>query len=88
MMTPAVTDNEKQARSRTSRQADAILDHMREGNRITQREAIELFGCMRLAARIHDLKADGWCIVSRPKKFETRLGPTTIAEYYMPDCVR
>lgn len=80
----AVTANEMQARNRTARQSDAILKHLREGHRITQREAIDLFGCMRLAARIHDLKAQGHLIESRPKRITTRLGATTIAEYYMP----
>ena len=41
-------------------QADDILAYMREHPEgITPLEALRLFGCMRLAARIADLKADG-----------------------------
>ncbi len=37
-------------------QAKMILSYMQEGNRITPLEAIELFGCTRLAARISDIE--------------------------------
>lgn len=37
-------------------QAKMILAYMQEGNRITPLEAIELFGCTRLAARISDIE--------------------------------
>jgi hypothetical protein len=36
-------------------QAKQILEYMRQGNRITQLEAIEKFGCLRLSARIADI---------------------------------
>jgi hypothetical protein len=38
---------------------DAILAHLRAGNTITGIEALERFGCARLAARVYDLKSDG-----------------------------
>jgi hypothetical protein len=46
-------------------QADLILRHMRHGNGITPREALRLYGCLRLAARIYDLKVAGWRIKDR-----------------------
>jgi hypothetical protein len=33
----------------------AILKHLQTGNSITPLEALHLFGCFRLSARIHDL---------------------------------
>ncbi|PIT43804.1 hypothetical protein BHC46_12435 [Snodgrassella alvi] len=39
-----------------------ILEYMRAGNSITPIEALQLFGCMRLGARIYDLKQDGHVI--------------------------
>jgi len=62
-------------------QTEAILMYLKEGNPITPLEALREFGCMRLAARIADLKAQGYQIISRPKKVPTRIGETTVAEY-------
>ena len=62
-------------------QTEAILEYLQEGNPITPLEALREFGCMRLAARIADLKAKGYLIDSRPKKVPTRIGETTVAEY-------
>ena len=44
--------NEETSQSQESK----ILDYMLRGNRITQLEATELFGCTRLAARIADIE--------------------------------
>ena len=41
-------------------QCAAILDHLRRGHAITPLEALSMFGTLRLAARIDDLKADGF----------------------------
>lgn len=43
-------------------QRDSILDHLLEGNSITPIDALNLFGCFRLGARIHDLRKDGYNI--------------------------
>lgn len=40
-------------------QCDMILDYMKDNGGITQAEAIELFGCYRLASRICDIKGRG-----------------------------
>ena len=40
-------------------QKDQILAHLKKGKTITPLEALKLFGCFRLAARIHDLRMDG-----------------------------
>lgn len=41
------------------KQTERILEFMKENGGITQIDAIQEFGCMRLAARIADLKRDG-----------------------------
>jgi hypothetical protein len=45
-------------------QKTQILMHMRRHGAITPLEALKLYGCFRLAARIDDLKRDGWLINS------------------------
>jgi hypothetical protein len=43
-------------------QADGILNWLLQGRTITQLEAIDQFGCTRLAARINDLRKRGYHI--------------------------
>jgi hypothetical protein len=59
-------------------QAGRILAYLREGHRITALEALELFQCFRLAARVHELRREGWQIIERT--VETASGKR-IAEY-------
>lgn len=40
-------------------QTNLILDALRSGRRLTALEALDEFGCFRLAARIHDLRKAG-----------------------------
>jgi hypothetical protein len=61
-------------------QAGRILAYLRAGHRITALDALELFGCFRLAARIHELRQDGWRIQERA--VETR-GGKRVAEYFI-----
>lgn len=46
-------------------QNQAILAHLKSGKSITQAEAVSLFNCYRLGARIYDLKQQGFAIDSR-----------------------
>ena len=41
-----------------------ILAHLQKGNTITQMDALRLFGCMRLASRINDLRQMGFHIMT------------------------
>lgn len=63
-------------------QAGRILAHLRAGNRLTALEALEKFGCFRLAARVHELRRDGWQIEERT--VETR-GGKRVAEYSLEE---
>lgn len=45
-------------------QRNDILDYLKSGRSLTPLSALDLFGCLRLGARIYDLKAEGYRIVS------------------------
>lgn len=42
-----------------------ILSHLESGKKLTALEALNLFGCMRTASRINDLKKAGHDIISK-----------------------
>lgn len=44
-------------------QCRAILAYLQKGNSITHLDALNLFGCARLSARIWDLRHSGYQIV-------------------------
>ena len=46
-------------------QARQILAYLQQGKEITPLEALRIFGCLRLAARIYDLRKEGVHIVER-----------------------
>ena len=46
-------------------QRNDILAYLQSGRSLTPRDAYNYFGCLRLAARIHDLKAEGYDIEAR-----------------------
>lgn len=56
--------------SQTNSQASKILEHLKQGNTITPMEALNLFGCFRLGARIWDLKDEGYNIVTETEENE------------------
>jgi len=61
-------------------QCAAILAYLRQGYAITPIEALEMFGCFRLGARIWDLKRRGEDIVS--ERYTTASGKR-VARYRM-----
>lgn len=58
------SDNYNPNEANSGSQAKRILAYMQEGHRITPIEALKLFGCFRLGARIADLKEGGHDIKS------------------------
>ncbi len=46
-------------------QNEKILAALRDGKRISPLSALQDYGCMRLAARIYDLRDQGWDIPVR-----------------------
>ena len=63
-------------------QKKQILDYLKNGKSLTQMEALNLFGCFRLASRICELREEGVNI-----KTERRIVPSgkTVAAYYIPN---
>jgi hypothetical protein len=76
---PELTFAEPETHRRAT-QAGRILAHLRAGNRLTALDALESFGCFRLAARIHELRREGWNVQERT--VETRSGKR-VAEYFI-----
>ena len=66
-------------------QKESILEYLEKGNSITPLDALSLFGCSRLAARICDLRKDGWAIRSKMVKIQTRDGHAIVSEYWMDE---
>ena len=59
------------------KQTERILKYMRDFGSITQLEAMQDIGCMRLAARIADLKRDGHAIRREMETSKNRYGEET-----------
>ena len=58
-----------------------ILTALKEGKQISPLSALQEYGCMRLAARIYDLRQDGYDILSVSKTN----GKATWMEYKMAE---
>jgi len=61
-------------------QNDMILSDLEKGEMITPLDALNNYGCMRLASRVHELKQDGFDV---RKKTIIREGKS-YAAYYIP----
>ena len=55
-------------------QTEAILNHLKKHKEITSMEAFKRYGCTRLAARIHELRAKGYNIETLDTNGKTRYG--------------
>ena len=61
-----------------------VLEYMERFGSITQLDALRDIGCMRLASRISDLRAQGYAIGRRMKTSKNRYGDEVhFAEYYL-----
>ena len=58
-------------------QCDRILRHLQDYGSITALDALRDYGCMRLGARIHDLKAMGYDIRTTSETARNRYGEKT-----------
>ena len=56
----------------TKTQTSDILQHLKNGRRLTQKEAINEYGAYRLSSIIHSLRKQGHDIVSIPIDVPTR----------------
>ena len=69
-----------------STQCEKVLEYMRTFGSITQLQALQDIGCMRLASRISDLRGQGYSIGRRIKTSKNRYGESvSFAEYYLEE---
>lgn len=61
-------------------QKDKILHALKQGRRLTPQDALDEFGCFRLAARIKDLRDDGVLV----ERNLVKANGAQFAEYYIP----
>nr|DAN97914.1 MAG TPA: helix-turn-helix domain protein [Caudoviricetes sp.] len=72
----------KSRRSKAVTQNEQVLKHLLTYEKITSLEAIELYGIMRLGARIYDLKKQGYPIKTYLRVGKSRNGESMVfAEY-------
>jgi len=45
-----------------------IINHLKKHQTITPLQALRLYGCMRLASRINELRDAGWRITTKTEK--------------------
>lgn len=72
-----INDNVKASKS----QKERILEHLLSGKSISPLEALNLFGSLRLGARIADIRKEGY-IVYREMITDPKTGKR-YAQYYM-----
>ena len=63
-------------------QAQRVLDYMDEFGSITQFDAMQDLGVMRLASRISDLKKQGYPITSKVEAVKNRYGENCYIKRY------
>tara|TARA_Y100000401_G_scaffold5806_1_gene3969 strand:+ start:10347 stop:10637 length:291 start_codon:yes stop_codon:yes gene_type:complete len=73
-------------------QTSDILQHLKDGRRLTQKEAINQYGAYRLSGIIYSLRRQGYDIVSIPTEVPTRykksngnVKTTTVVNYKLKD---
>jgi hypothetical protein len=64
-------------------QNQQIADYLRAGNAVTPRDALSLWGCARLAARVGELRAAGMEIESTMIEVAGRNGVARVARYVL-----
>lgn len=63
-------------------QCERVIQYMRDFGSITQRDAMNDLGIMRIASRISDLKTRGYHISSTMEQVENRYGEKTFVSRY------
>lgn len=66
-------------------QNQMVISYLMSGKTLTPLEALNMFGCLRLAARVYELRSDGWPILKEMKRHPIN-EHIYFAEYYLnPD---
>ena len=67
-------------------QYDRVLDHLKKNKKLSQKQAINLYGAYRLSAIIYNLRKDGYNITTNFKSGKNRFGDSVSwAEYKLED---
>ena len=61
-----------------------ILNYLKRGHRMTPMDALELFGCFRLAARVYDLRQEGHNISKQIRELSNGVN---VAEYLLDQSI-
>lgn len=72
-------------KGRNMKQTESILQYMKNYGGITPMDALKDIGCMRLAARIADLRRDGHRIKGEKIEVRRRDGSKALVERYQLD---
>lgn len=73
--------------NRKPSQNERVLDYIREYGGITQLEALNKLGVMRLASRISNLRKQGYPITSEVVRVKNRYGETCrVKRYSLGEC--
>jgi len=62
-------------------QEDRILEYLKTGKSITPIDALNMFGCFRLGARVFSLKKKGY----RIEEMDTHINGKTFARYFLAE---
>lgn len=63
-------------------QCDMLIEHFSRGKPITQIEALNLYGILRLASRVNDLKSRGYKVYKQMIPVKTRYAGTAYVAQY------
>ena len=64
-------------------QEQAVRNHIINNGSITQAQAVRLYGCYRLSARIYDMRKDGYEIATQYETSKNRFGYTSVYANYV-----
>lgn len=67
----------------TKTQCELILTHLKKGLPLTAMDALNKFGCFRLASRINDLRNDGHNIMTTMVEIEGNGEIKRVAKYWL-----
>lgn len=64
-------------------QEQAVRNHIINNGSITQAQAVRLYGCYRLSARIYEMRKDGYEIDTQYKTSKNRFGYVSVYANYV-----
>jgi len=67
----------------SKKQTRQVFEHLKQHKSITPLEALSLYGCFRLGARIWELRKAGVPVKTEIVQVETRVGVSKVAKYVM-----